>query len=131
MDDDRNSKVMRSTRLLLTGAMIIIVVLGLPTVMMVIGTTAGRGAEAGQRPDALAISRDECVTCHREESPGIAYQFGHSAMAAAEVSCRDCHEVDQGFPGSVSRAGTYVLAQPASLKCQRCHEQEMAQYLQS
>jgi len=131
VDADQGSKVIRTARILLIGAIVTIVILGLAVVAMVIGTTAGRDGEVFDRPDALATSQDECVTCHREESPGIVYQFGHSTMAAAEVSCHDCHEVDKDYPGSVLHEGAFVLTQPTSLKCQRCHEQEVGQYLQS
>ena len=81
--------------------------------------------------DVLANSSDDCVTCHREESPGIVNQFSHSAMAAAEVTCRDCHEVKADYPGAVEHEGAYVLAAPTTAMCQKCHEDEVAQFMQS
>ena len=52
-------------------------------------------------------------------------------MAAAEVTCRDCHEVAAGYPGAVEHEGSYVLAAPTTAKCQKCHEAEVAQFYQS
>jgi hypothetical protein len=31
--------------------------------------------------------------CHTLNTPGIVEQYGHSTMAAAEVTCQDCHEL--------------------------------------
>jgi len=52
-------------------------------------------------------------------------------MAAAEVTCRDCHEVAAGYPGAVEHEGATILASPTTARCQKCHEAEVAQYYQS
>ncbi len=52
-------------------------------------------------------------------------------MAAAEVTCRDCHEVKADYPGAVEHEGDYVLASPTTAMCEKCHEAEVAQYYQS
>ena len=65
------------------------------------------------------------------QSPGIVDQFSHSTMAAAEVTCRDCHEVSADYPGAVEHEGDYVLASPTTARCEKCHEAEVAQYYQS
>ncbi len=49
------------------------------------------------KQNALAGSSDSCVTCHEKSSPGIVHQYGSSSMAAAKVTCRDCHEVKEGL----------------------------------
>jgi hypothetical protein len=54
-----------------------------------------------------------------------------STMAAAEVNCRDCHEVDSDYPGAVEHEGTFVLNQPTPARCERCHSAEVAQFYQS
>jgi hypothetical protein len=126
---------LRSARLLVLGLVVVILVLGLAF----IGVTVGRaiiergqpGGAPAERPDALANSSDSCVTCHRSATPGIVDQYGHSAMAAAKVTCRDCHEVEAGYPGSVEHEGDYVLGSPTPAKCQRCHGPEVAQFYQS
>lgn len=57
----------------------------------------------------MASSQDGCVTCHRDETPGIVHQSGISSMAAAEVSCRDCHEVPEDYPGGQLIASVYLV----------------------
>jgi hypothetical protein len=118
-----------SARLLIIGLIAVVVVLGLALVVLAIGQP-GAPAEA-KRVNALASSRDECVTCHKRTTPGIVEQYGHSTMAAAEVDCRACHEVKAGYPGAVEHEGTYVLNQPTTAMCERCHAAEVAQFNQS
>ncbi len=81
--------------------------------------------------NALANSSDKCVSCHRNSTPGIVDQYGHSTMAAAKVGCGDCHEVDAQYPGAIAHEGTYILSSPTTAKCQPCHQTEVAQFNQS
>jgi hypothetical protein len=119
----------RSARLLILGVVVVIVVLGLSLVVMSIVTPAAPARE--ERIDALATSSDECVVCHRKETPGIVEQYARSTMAGAEVRCRDCHEVADTYPGAVEHEGTTVLGQPTPAMCERCHSLEVAQFYQS
>jgi hypothetical protein len=116
-------------RTLIIGIVAVIVILGITLIIWVI-SQAGTPVELGE-VDVLANSTDVCVTCHREASPGIVEQFGHSTMAAAEVTCRNCHQVSADYPGAVEHEGDYVLASPTSAMCEECHEAEVAQYYQS
>lgn len=116
-------------RVLILGLVVVLVVLGLTLVVMAIGRA--RAPDESEPVDALAGSQDECVVCHRRTTPGIVEQYGHSTMAAAEVACRDCHEVEEEYPGGVAHEGTFVLAQPTTARCQPCHGAEVAQFNQS
>jgi hydroxylamine dehydrogenase len=104
-------------------------VIGLIFVTAVVGLSIRR-PEAVQ-VDPFARSTDECVVCHRKTTPGIVEQYGLSSMAAAEVTCQNCHEVEQDYPGSVEHEGTYVLGSPTPARCNQCHTQEVAQFEQS
>src|SRR4030042_5558408 len=123
------STPLRSYRILIIGLVAMVVVLGIAFIILVIGN-AGSQVDLGE-VDVLANSSDECVTCHREASPGIVNQFSHSSMAAAEVTCRDCHEVKADYPGAVEHEGGFVLAAPTTSMCEKCHQAEVAQYCQS
>ncbi len=116
-------------RLLVAGLVILVVVLGLALVALTILRVPGTSVV--EQVNALATSNDECVTCHRQSTPGIVEQFGRSTMAGAEVSCRDCHEVASDYPGAVEHEGAFVLSQPTPAKCDRCHAAEVAQFYQS
>jgi len=121
---------MRVNRLLVIGLVSVIVVLGFALVMMTIGkSTTPTGVP--KRVDVLASSTDTCVVCHRRRTPGIVKQYAHSTMAAANVSCQDCHVVKADYPGAVEHEGTYVLNQPTTAMCAECHQAEVAQFNQS
>ncbi len=129
MTQNEDKKAFSSARLLVIGLVAIIAVMGLALVALTVGRSVASDPE--ERADALASSRDECVTCHRRITPGIVEQYGYSTMAAAEVSCTDCHEVGADYAGAEEHEGTYVLAQPTTATCQRCHTAEVAQFSQS
>jgi hydroxylamine dehydrogenase len=126
---DRFTKPLRSLRIMIISLVVVMVVLGIALIILVI-SHAGTQVKLGA-VDILANSSDECVTCHREATPGIVEQLSHSSMAAAEVTCRDCHEVKADYPGAVEHEGSYVLASPTTAMCQKCHQAEVAQYYQS
>jgi len=116
-------------RALIYGMVVVVVVLGITLIIMAIGRAGTPAAE--EEVNALANSNDECVVCHERTTPGIIQQYGHSSMAAAEVACQNCHEVNQDYPGSVEHEGTYVLRSPTTAMCAKCHQAEVAQYNQS
>ncbi|MDH5506316.1 MAG: multiheme c-type cytochrome [Anaerolineae bacterium] len=126
---DQKSGAKPKSRVLFLGGTATIIVLGLAVVLVAIGRSTGW--RETQRVNALANSKDECVVCHLRTTPGIVEQYGHSTMAAAEVTCRDCHQVKRGYPGAVEHEGIYVLGSPTTAMCENCHEKEVAQYNQS
>ena len=130
MSEQQPQNALKSARVLVIGLVAVVLVLGLALIILAIGQPAPV-ASSEERPNALANSSDECVACHRNATPGIVDEFGHSTMAAAKVSCRDCHEVKAGYPGAVEHQGTYVLQQPTTAMCQKCHQSEVAQFMQS
>lgn len=117
-------------RVLIVGVVAVVLVVSLALVTMALGNRRAL-AEPPEPVDALASSSDDCVTCHRDESPGIVTQYAYSTMAAAEVTCRDCHEVSGDYAGAEEHEGTYVLHRPTPARCEQCHETEVAQFSQS
>ena len=126
-DDQRRSS--GSARVLIIALIAIIVVPGLALVMFAVNQAITPQSETPH--NVLINSDNECVACHRNTTPGIVEQYGRSTMASANVSCQDCHEVAQDYPGSVEHEGTFVLNSPTSAKCETCHQAEVAQYNQS
>lgn len=127
MEENASSK--GNSRVLVVSLIGVIIVLGLGIVILAVGGSRSPSADA--RVNALANSNDDCVVCHTRTTPGIVDQYGHSSMAAAEVTCRDCHEVEGGYPGAVAHEDTFVLQSPTTAMCQACHENEVAQFHQS
>ena len=129
MGSSPNEPVPGWPRLLVAGLVVLVAVLGIGLIALTLVRAPSLTLE--EDIDALATSRDECVTCHRQSTPGIVEQYGQSAMAGAEVACRDCHEVPAGTPGATEHEGAVILAQPTPARCQRCHEAEVTQFYQS
>ena len=111
-----------------------VLVVGILTVVLVVGLALIMFAvSSALRPspgpvDALANSDNACVSCHRNTTPGIVEQFGHSTMAAASVTCEDCHVVAADYPGAEDHEGSYILSSPTSAMCAKCHGAEVAQF---
>lgn len=104
---------LRSARVLIIALTATIVVLVLALVAIVIARSAAPAeTRADTRVNVLATSDNECVTCHRQSTPGIVEQYGHSTMAAADVTCQDCHVVAADYPGAVAHEGVHVVNEP-------------------
>src|SRR3990172_4353814 len=130
MGEPTGNSSLRFPRLLVAGIVVVVAVLGLVLLVMAVGQSRTTAAQV-EAVDALATSSDACVVCHRQSTPGIVEQYGQSTMAAAEVGCRDCHQVSSDYPGAVENEGTFVLNQPTPARCERCHSAEVAQFYQS
>ena len=118
--------LLKSMRLWIGGLLIVIVVLGFAVVIQAIAR-AGQPSTVGQL-NVLENSNDPCVVCHKNATPGIVDQYGHSSMAGAKVACRDCHSVTVNYPGAVEHEGDFVLPSPTTAMCEKCHQNEVAQF---
>jgi hydroxylamine dehydrogenase len=127
MDSKRN--FFQTFRLLFIGVIVTTLIVGLALILLTF-SRAGKPLDTSQ-VNALKNSTDDCVTCHADVSPDIVQQFGYSTMAAADVTCRDCHEVSANYPAATSHEGTYVLSVPTTALCNQCHEEEVSEYTQS
>lgn len=121
-------------RLLIIGSIVTALFIGL--VLAASSIVNGRALQAGavaesERVNVLFDSDNTCVECHSRTTPGIVHQYGHSTMAAAEVTCQDCHEVPADYPAAVAHEGTHVLNQPTTAMCGKCHQDQVAQFNQS
>lgn len=117
-----------SARVLIVGVLAAIIIPGLALLMFAINRAVTPEPEA---VNVLANSTNACVSCHRNTTPGIVEQYGHSTMAAANITCENCHEVTADYPGAIEHEGTFVLNTPTTAMCQKCHSQEVAQFYNS
>lgn len=127
MSQDSTAPMLERQRVLMLGIVVTAIALGLAVIVASVAQSMA-GEPPVERVDALARSDDDCVTCHRDTSPGIVEQYSHSTMAAAEVACRDCHEVAADYPAAVAHEGTWVLGSPTTARCADCHAAEVAQF---
>ncbi len=130
MSDSTSKSSNNSARVLIISVVGIIITLGLLLAILAIArsTSSGGNEASAESVNVLENSDNECVQCHSKTTPGIVDQYGHSTMAAADVTCQDCHEVESDYPGAIAHQGTHVLNQPTTAKCQTCHSAEVAQF---
>ena len=118
-----------SSRLALISGLVVLLVAALSFIIAAIGRSLIVGHD--ERAPVALDSGNACVSCHSQTTPGIIEQYSRSSMAAANVTCENCHEVDEGYPGGVAHHGAYVLSVPTTAKCATCHQNEVAQFNQS
>lgn len=75
-------------------------------------------------------SDDECIVCHTNHTPGIIVQYGDSDHFNANVSCAECHEVPEDYPGATQHPDQnfYVLARSSPARCETCHRAQVNQF---
>jgi len=65
----------------------------------------------------------ECVQCHREETPNIVSDWQVSKHSKEGVGCAECHGAEHTSAGDVSKARI-----PTPDSCGSCHETQVEQY---
>ena len=106
-EDHQPGGLLASSRLVIIGILVVIIVPALAFVIAAIGRSIV--AEPGATAPVALNNSNACVACHRKTTPGIIEQYRRSSMAAANVTCQNCHEVEAGYPGGVAHHGTYCL----------------------
>ncbi len=128
-ESQQSSGILASSRLVILAILVVIIVPALAFIISAIGKSIT--AEPGERAQVVWDASNRCVACHQNSTPGIIEQYSRSTMAAANVSCQDCHEVEDGYPGAKAHHGSFVLTVPTTAKCATCHDNEAAQFNQS
>ena len=72
------------------------------------------GHEAGQ----------ECISCHKKASAGLALEWEKSAHADAGVNCMDCHQAKSEEVDAIEHEGQIIATIVSPQDCGRCHEKE-------
>jgi hypothetical protein len=68
-----------------------------------------------------------CLTCHKEQSPGLYGQWLDSEHALHNVTCIDCHQAERGDSDAFMHEGARIATLVTPRDCSRCHEEEAAQ----
>lgn len=118
--------LLASFRLVIAGILVVIIVPALAFIIAAIGR--GISADPSHSAPVALDNSNACVACHRKTTPGIIEQYSRSSMAAANVTCQNCHEVEADYTGGIAHHGSYVLTVPTTAKCATCHQNEVAQF---
>lgn len=69
--------------------------------------------------------KGKCMTCHKQESPGLYKQWHESSHAVHQVTCYDCHVAEKGEPDAFEHYGATIATLVTPKDCGRCHPNEM------
>lgn len=67
---------------------------------------------------------EDCISCHKELSPGLFSQWADSVHAKIEVTCVDCHGAEKTDPDAFEHNGTLVATLVTPKDCGGCHQKE-------
>jgi hydroxylamine dehydrogenase len=66
----------------------------------------------------------KCMTCHKEQSPGIYQQWRQSPHGEQGVTCLDCHRAEKTDPDAFEHEGALIATLVTPKDCARCHQRE-------
>ena len=78
--------------------------------------------------DNLSRESATCMSCHREKSPGIYDQWGHSKHFSANVGCYECHKADKSDKDAIMHKDFVISVIVSPKDCSQCHEKEVAEF---
>ena len=107
-------------------------------VLALAATTAESSTTSDTSPAPQAIGLAElseesqdCVACHRKESPGIYEMWGDSKHYRGNVGCYECHHAERTDVDAIAHYD-YIISVIVSPKdCARCHSKEVEEFLGS
>jgi hypothetical protein len=76
------------------------------------------------------LSRESviCMSCHREKTPGIYDQWGHSKHFAANVGCYECHKAKKTDKDAIMHKDSVISVIVSPKDCARCHKKEVEEF---
>jgi hypothetical protein len=66
----------------------------------------------------------KCMTCHKDKSPGLYWQWYRSEHAKHNVTCLECHRAQPGDRDGFDHNGARIATLVTPKDCGRCHERE-------
>lgn len=92
-----------------------------------LAASAERGPELPDPVPGLTVQEGRCLTCHKEESPGLYNQWLDSEHARHGVTCIDCHGAERGEADAFMHEGERIATLVTPRDCGSCHETEAAE----
>lgn len=125
-------KSLKKSRLLISG----VILAGIILISFAFALNSTDETAAGKIPSAnellaqLSQSEDECVVCHTDHTPGIVNQYASSDHFSNNVSCADCHRVDEDYAGAVEHPDEdfFVLPRSSPAQCETCHRAQVQEF---
>jgi len=102
--------------------------------LFVLGLSTSMAWADATIPGRMSEQTEECLSCHRDDNPGLYQQWGASKHYGANVGCYECHAAAKGDV-DVLRDDTHedfviaTIVSPAD--CARCHDKEVDEFVNS
>ena len=74
------------------------------------------------------VASDQCVTCHRKQSPALVMEWERSRHGRMGVGCADCHGAEEGTVDAWKHGVAWVSTLVTPKDCARCHEREYKEF---
>ena len=78
--------------------------------------------------DELSRESATCMSCHREKTPGIYDQWGHSKHFGANVGCYECHKADRNDKDAIMHKDFVISVIVSPQDCSKCHKKEVEEF---
>ncbi|MDT8453464.1 MAG: multiheme c-type cytochrome [Gammaproteobacteria bacterium] len=78
--------------------------------------------------EQLSKESAQCVSCHREKSPGIYQMWGESKHYRANVGCYECHKADPADKDAIKHKDHIISVIVSPKDCSSCHEKETREF---
>ena len=91
----------------------------------------GEAVKAKKSAIDTAIGK-ECISCHRDDNPGLVSEWKKSEHSRKNVDCYDCHKAQQGEPGAYAHKKykdqpVFISTVVSPKRCSNCHAKEVEQ----
>ncbi len=86
---------------------------------------------AGATQAAQESLAGKCMTCHKEKTSGIYYQWYKSEHAKHNVTCLDCHQATEGEPDAFTHEGALIATLVTPKDCGTCHQKQTMEVMAS
>ncbi len=76
----------------------------------------------------LSKESAQCVSCHREKTPGIYGMWGNSKHYRANVGCYECHKAKPTDKDAIKHKDFTISVIVSPKDCSNCHEKETEEF---
>ena len=80
------------------------------------------------RPAMADKESEECVACHRKQSPAIVMEWERSRHGQSDVGCLDCHGAKKEEIDAWLHEGATISTLVTPKDCAQCHATEYEQF---
>src|SRR3989338_4761903 len=86
------------------------------------------GDQAAYGEDALSTKSQDCIACHKDETPVIVQQWGASKHFRANVGCYECHQANKEDKDAFEHYGDIISIIVSPRDCAKCHTKEVSEF---